>query len=205
MPRGYNSHVVVGHGHGYYYAPYHFYRPYYSFRPYFSIGFGLWAGYPVAYPLPTPRTGYYNPYYYPYRYPYPYGGYTQRVPSYPSYPPQDAPDPSYPPNQSSPYPPSSSYPPSSAPSNQYPGSQSAPPDQSSMGGLSFDITPSNAEVVVDGRPMGTVGDYTPSSQPLGLEAGKHHVEIRASGYRTMAFDVDVVAGKVVPYQGSLQR
>jgi hypothetical protein len=48
-------------------------------------------------------------------------------------------------------------------------------------------------------------DITPSSQPLGLPAGRHHVEIRASGYRTMSFDVDIVAGQVVPYQGTLQR
>jgi hypothetical protein len=50
-----------------YYAPYHYYaRPYYSgpyvYRPHFSIGFGIWAGYPVpysyAYPYPVPVYGY---------------------------------------------------------------------------------------------------------------------------------------------------
>ncbi|HEX7139966.1 MAG TPA: PEGA domain-containing protein [Vicinamibacterales bacterium] len=60
-----------------YYAPYPYYarpyyarpyyaRPYYSgpyvFRPHFSIGFGIWAGYPIpyayAYPYPVPVYGY---------------------------------------------------------------------------------------------------------------------------------------------------
>jgi len=50
-----------------YYAPYPYYtRPYYTgpyaFHPHFSIGFGIWAGYPVpyayAYPYPVPVYGY---------------------------------------------------------------------------------------------------------------------------------------------------
>ena len=45
---------------------------------------------------------------------------------------------------------------------------------------------------------------TPTTQPLGLAAGRHHIELRASGYRTMAFDVDIVAGQVIPYRGALQ-
>jgi len=54
-------------------------------------------------------------------------------------------------------------------------------------------------------PIGTVGEFTPTSQPLGLPAGRHHVEIRAAGYQTISFDVDVMAGEVIPYQGSMQR
>jgi hypothetical protein len=53
--------------------------------------------------------------------------------------------------------------------------------------------------------VGTVGDFTPTTQPLGVEAGHHHVEIRAPGYQTMSFDVDIIAGQVIPYQGSLER
>jgi hypothetical protein len=53
--------------------------------------------------------------------------------------------------------------------------------------------------------VGTVGEFTPTTQPLGLEVGHHHIEIRASGYRTMSFDVDIIAGQVIPYQGSLER
>jgi hypothetical protein len=74
-----------------------------------------------------------------------------------------------------------------------------------MGGLSFDITPAEAQVSVDGRQVGTVGQFTSTSQPLGLPAGLHQVEIRAAGYRTMSFDVDIMAGQVIPYQGTLEQ
>jgi hypothetical protein len=81
----------------------------------------------------------------------------------------------------------------------------AQPSETNLGGLSFEITPSNAELFVDNMRVGTVGDFTPTTQPLGVEAGHHHVEIRAPGYQTMSFDVDITAGQVIPYQGSLER
>jgi hypothetical protein len=135
-------------------APRRFYRPYYAFRPRISIGFGIWAGYPVTY---------YDPYYYPYDY-YPY--YT--TPGY------------------------------------LPPAITVQPDQSNMGGLSFSISPDTAEVWVDGNYFGAVGDYGPESQPLGLPAGRHHVELREPGYQVSSFDVDIVPGQVIPYQGQLE-
>jgi hypothetical protein len=171
-----------GHYHPVYVAPVHFYHPYYAFHPHVSVGFGLWLGYPVPYSY-----AYYNPYpYYGYPYPYPYAS------PYPAYPPAPAP-----------YPPAS-YPP--APSGSYPpaASGSVQP-QVNMGGLSFEIEPSNAELIIDGNSMGTVGQFTPSTQPLGLPAGRHHVEVRAAGYQTMSFDVDIVAGQVLPYRGTMER
>jgi hypothetical protein len=171
-------------------GPVTFYRPYYAFRPRFSIGFGFWAGFSIAYPY---YWGYYDPFYapyyaYPYSYPYPY--------PYPPYP-YAYPAPGYPP-------PSSTYPPSSYPSQ--PGRvQGQPPNQADMGGVSFEITPPTAEVWVDGERAGTVYMFTPRSQPLGLTPGRHHIEIRAPGYKTMEFDADIVAGQVIPYQGTLER
>jgi hypothetical protein len=149
----------------------------------------LWAGFPVAYPY---YEGY-DPYYDPYGYSYPYGYVT-----------------SSPANGSlSVYPPSSNYPPSSYPSSVYPpsGSVGVQPGQpeGDVGGVSFDVTPSNAEIVVDGASRGTVGDFTATTEPLGLEPGRHHIEIRAPGYRTTTFEVDIVAGQAIPYYGSLQR
>jgi len=73
------------------------------------------------------------------------------------------------------------------------------------GGLSFEITPESAEVFVDGTFVGTAGSFGPRSEPLGLMSGRHHIEIRASGYRAMSFDADVQSGQVIPYQGELQR
>ena len=85
------------------------------------------------------------------------------------------------------------------------GSVGSSVDETNMGGLSFEITPSTAEVYVDSVRVGTVGEFTATTQPLGLSAGHHHIEIRASGYRTMNLDVDIIAGQVIPYQGSLER
>ncbi len=76
--------------------------------------------------------------------------------------------------------------------------------QAAVGGLSFEITPSDAEVWVDGAYVGTVGDFTPTTRPLDLAPGRHHIEIRASGYRSMSFDVEITAGQVIPYRGALQ-
>jgi len=191
-------------------APVRFYQPYYSFRPRVNLGFGLWLGYPVRY---TSYYGYYDPFYYPYSpyaYPYPY-------PAYPpaAYPPAPYPPTGYPPSA---YPPSA-YPPSAYPSSAYPPVSTQPaypqsgyppqgsisPSQPNMGGISFDIQPFDAQVSVDGRYVGTVGQFTSTSQPLGLTAGRHHIQITAPGYRPMDLDADIVAGEVLPYQGTLER
>ena len=58
---------------------------------------------------------------------------------------------------------------------------------------------------VDGTYVGTVGSFSPNAQPLGLTPGRHHIEVRAQGYRTMSFDTDVIAGQVIPYRGTLSR
>jgi PEGA domain-containing protein len=215
-----------------YYAPARFYSPYYAFRPRFNFGFGLWLGYPVAYSAgfyaPYYSYPYYDPYYYgapyPYPYPYPYPNYYPYPyggPAYggpaPAYPPNGYPPNGYPPNgyPSNPYPPGTTPPPSSAtPPSRYSNPSSNPnyPSRSvsvdaqrDMGGFSFEVSPSAAEIYVDGQYVGTVGEFTPRSQPLGVQAGHHRVEIRADGYRTMQFDADVVAGQVLPYQGAMQR
>ena len=52
--------------------------------------------------------------------------------------------------------------------------------------------------------MGTVTDFTASSQPLGLPAGRHHIELREPGFQVSSFDVDIIPGQVIPYQGQLQ-
>jgi hypothetical protein len=167
-------------------APVRFYRPYYSFRPRVNLGFGLYVGYPFAYSYP-----YYYPFYYPSGYVNAYGGYPPYAYGYPA---ASAPA----------YPPASNSPPAVLPESQQ-GSIAAQPAAADTGGLSFEITPSTAQLFVDGALVGTVAQFTPTSQPLGLVAGRHHIEIRASGYRTMSFDVDITAGQVIPYQGSMER
>jgi hypothetical protein len=189
-------------------APIRFYQPYYTFRPRLSLGFGFSLGYPVRY---TSYYGYYDPFYDPYypyasAYPYPYS-YPSTYPAYPpqAYPPQAYPPQAYPPSA---YPPSA-YPPASTqpgyPQSGYPPQGSISPSQPNTGGISFEIQPSDAQVYVDGQYVGTVGQFTSRSQPLGLTAGRHHIQITAPGYRTMDLDADIVAGEVLPYQGSLAR
>ena len=177
-------------------APVRFYRPYYTFRPHVSLGFGLFAGFPIAYPY---YYGYYAPYYSPYGYAspyrrYPYSGYRYPAYPYPAYPYPSTGYPGYP---------ASAYPPYSSP----PGSVGVQPGQSqaNTGGVSFEITPGTAEVFLGGSYVGTVDQFTPTTQPLGLTPGRHRIEIRAQGYRTMNFDVDVVPGQVIPYRGVMER
>lgn len=205
------------------YAPRYYYaRPYYAFRPHFSLGFGINVGYPVAYPV-------YAPYYYGYGYPAPYGypsPYSQNYPApypsqgYPYNPQQNYPQQSYPSQE---YPsqgyPSQGYPSQGYPQqNGYPSSpqsypygnnsmqvQPQPRDVSNAGGVSFEISPSDAEVFVDGNFAGTVDQFGPQSEPLRLSPGRHRIEIRAGGMQPMSFDAQITAGQVIPYRGTLQR
>jgi hypothetical protein len=182
-PGGFGTRGFVGSG---------FYRGYYGFGPRVGLGFGLWAGYPFGYPYYYGYYGYGYPYY-PYAYPYPY-------PAPYAYSPYGSPD-GYPgygyptANRSYGYP-------------QQPAAGSVgvqPGQQAVSGGVSFAITPSGAAVSVDGTYVGTVANFSPTSQPLGLMPGRHHIEIRAAGHRTLAFDADVTPGQVTPYQGTLQE
>ena len=73
------------------------------------------------------------------------------------------------------------------------------------GGLSFDITPAEAGVYIDGYYMGPVSQYSPDQPPLALTPGRHHVEIQEPGFEVIAFDVDILPGQVIPYQGDLRQ
>jgi hypothetical protein len=101
---------------------------------------------------------------------------------------------SYPYNYAYPYPNTSPY-------QSYPAASAV----GAAGGLSFEITPPDAGVFVDGLYIGVVGQFTPDQPPLSLAPGRHHVEIRAPGFEIIAFDVDILPGQVIPYRGDLQR
>jgi hypothetical protein len=100
----------------------------------------------------------------------------------------------------------------SAPVYGYPGPEpgyptsgvTAAPGSAAYGGVSLEISPANATVDVDGGYAGVVADFSDPSRPLSLVAGRHHVQLQAPGYAPMGFDVDVVAGQVIPYRGDLQ-
>jgi hypothetical protein len=152
---------------GRYYSHPYFVTPYYAFRPRFSIGFGFYAGYPVAYPY-----SYYDPYGY-----YNYGigfGASYGVGVVPGY------------------------------GTQYRTySSSASPSYDQIGGLSFDVDPVDAAVFIDGQYVGVAADFSSGQMPLTMAVGRHHVELKAPGFLTVSFDITVVGGQVIPYQGSM--
>jgi hypothetical protein len=155
-----------------------FVGPAHFFRPYYTFHprASLGFGFWAGYPFAYPYA-YYNPFYdYPYNSSYPYGYSGSELDDN-----------------------ASTY------SDTSGSVDVQEPDQTNMGGLSFDVTPGTAELFVDNMRVGTVGQFTPTTQPLGMEAGHHHIEVRSAGYRTLSFDVDVIAGQVIPYQGTLER
>ena len=72
------------------------------------------------------------------------------------------------------------------------------------GGISFGISPGDADVYIDGEYFGVAHDFNGADQPLTLAAGRHRVELQSPGYEPMVFDVDVVPGQVTPYTGGMQ-
>jgi len=72
-----------------------------------------------------------------------------------------------------------------------------------VGGLSFDIDPYDASVFIDGSYVGNAADFGPDQMPLTLLAGRHHVELKAQGFAPVSFDITVVPGQVIPYEGTL--
>lgn len=85
-----------------------------------------------------------------------------------------------------------------------PGTVSVAPSYASYGGVSLEIGPPDADVYVDGAYVGRAEDFGPTEPPLTMLPGRHRIELAAPGYETLAFDVDVVPGEVVPYQGALR-
>jgi hypothetical protein len=169
------------------------YRPNYrpDYRPYYR---------PNYRPLyrPAYRT-YYRPYY-TFR-PHLHVGFGLWVGHPVRYPTYFYPATPYPYVYPSPYPNTYAYPATgiyAAPGTTRPGIGAA-------GGLSFDISPAEAGVYLDGQYVGTVAQFTPDQPPLALAPGRHHVEIRAPGFEVISFDVDILPGQVIPYQGDLRR
>jgi hypothetical protein len=76
---------------------------------------------------------------------------------------------------------------------------------SRVGGLSFNIDPMDAAVFLDGQYVGTAEDFAPDQMPLTLPVGRHHVDLRADGFMTASFDITIVGGQVIPYEGTLAQ
>jgi hypothetical protein len=88
------------------------------------------------------------------------------------------------------------------------GAPSAPvyitPNSTMYGGIALEITPSDAQVFVDGQYVGQVADFDGTTAPLNLTAGQHRLQLSAPGYEPMTMDINVVPGQLIPYRGDLQ-
>jgi hypothetical protein len=71
------------------------------------------------------------------------------------------------------------------------------------GGVRIQDAPGDAEVFADGYYMGTADDFDGVFQHMNLEAGPHHIEIRAPGYEPIEFDVRVEPGQTITYRAYL--
>ena len=72
------------------------------------------------------------------------------------------------------------------------------------GGLRFETSPGFAQVIVDGNYVGIVEDFGPRGRPLELAVGPHHVELRATDYGAVTFDVNIAPNQISRYRGDLQ-
>jgi hypothetical protein len=154
---------------------YRFYGyPTYVYRPYFFRPH-FSIGFGFFAGYPVPYT-YAYPEYYPYAVPYPV-----------------------------PYPAPYGYPSTGYPPDYYQqGSVTVAPGPSVSGGVSFEVNPPTAQVYVDGQYVGTVETFDGTKQPLTIATGEHRIELRCQGYETVTFDVNVLAGQVIPYRGDLR-
>jgi len=73
------------------------------------------------------------------------------------------------------------------------------------GSLRLKVKPREAEVFVDGYYVGLVNDFDGIFQRLHVDAGPHHLEIRAPGYETLEFDVHVDPDRTLTYTGELKK
>jgi hypothetical protein len=73
------------------------------------------------------------------------------------------------------------------------------------GTLVLQDVPGSAQVLVDGFYAGLAEEFGPGGRALTLEAGAHHIELRAAGYETLTFSVRIEPNGIVRYRGDMQR
>jgi hypothetical protein len=84
-----------------------------------------------------------------------------------------------------------------------PGMSSAPPEKKRASGrVRLELKPDvDTQIYVDGYYIGTLDDV---ASEVTLDAGPHHVELRADGYESLEVDVQVSADRPITYRGTLQ-
>ena len=71
------------------------------------------------------------------------------------------------------------------------------------GSVRIDIPQRDATIYVDGFYVGMVEDFNGDTEQLNLVPGPHHLEIRAPGFQTAIFDVNIQSGKTITYRTAL--
>ena len=71
------------------------------------------------------------------------------------------------------------------------------------GTLRLRVGPRHAQVFVDGYFVGRVDDFDGVFQSLRLEEGPHQIEILADGYEPLVFNVWILLGEKITYDGEL--
>jgi hypothetical protein len=81
------------------------------------------------------------------------------------------------------------------------GGSAVPSDEPLTGTLRLELqSERDVQVYVDGYFVGTLEDLR---DELVLEPGPHSIDVRASDYETLAFDVRIAAGRSITYRGVL--
>jgi hypothetical protein len=76
--------------------------------------------------------------------------------------------------------------------------------EATRGALVLQTVPGMAQVFVDGYYVGVAEEFGPGGRAINLDAGTHHVELRAAGYDTLAFNVVIESNNIVRYRGEMQ-
>jgi hypothetical protein len=79
---------------------------------------------------------------------------------------------------------------------------SAPPPQGPAT-IETGVSPSRAEVVVDGEVVGYAGDYNGRWDKLSVAPGPHTITFRATGYRSLVVDLEARPGATYAFHDTL--
>ena len=77
--------------------------------------------------------------------------------------------------------------------------------EAARGNLVLQDVPGSAQVLVDGFYVGLAEEFGPGGRVLALDAGAHHIELRAPGYDTLTFSVKIEPNSTLRYRGAMQR
>lgn len=73
------------------------------------------------------------------------------------------------------------------------------------GSIRLRVSPSTAQVYIDGALVGTVEEFNGLSNHLELDAGTHQLELRAAGYETHQAQITVSADKTTTERATLKK